>query len=325
MKIVSVIKAAMAAAFLISTSAIAAGPYRITGVGSSFDEAKLNAFRQAVEIYAGVVVVSNTEANNGKLTKEQILNYSSGYISNYKIIHNFQIDREHNVVVDVWVHDSKISQRILSTTDSHAINGHLVADQSQTFTNSKNSADTILNTVLERYPYNAYNIKMGKTNFGVDANRNTFANVEYEISWNDKWIKSLQEALTVLYMPEDNIPVYRVLFYNNPSAFLEHKKFHYFEIYERKVHYNMMVTFKNSYPQIKLSFLAGNRTVMSQCYNFAEERLINKNAVYNKVYAASFFNTNVVRGTVSMHMAQNNQIRQITEVKAEIVNNKQCN
>jgi hypothetical protein len=90
-----------------------ANAIQVSGEGSTFEEAKLNAFKTAIEYEAGTVVVSERDNTNYKLVKNDILVYSSAYITNYKIINSFKSDNQYHVVVDVDVASNKIADRIL--------------------------------------------------------------------------------------------------------------------------------------------------------------------------------------------------------------------
>jgi predicted RNase H-like HicB family nuclease len=63
-----------------------ANALQVSGQGATFEEAKQNAFRTAIEFTVGSVVTSERESNNYKLVKDEILVYSAGYVTDYKII-----------------------------------------------------------------------------------------------------------------------------------------------------------------------------------------------------------------------------------------------
>jgi outer membrane biogenesis lipoprotein LolB len=47
--------------------------FRATGTGNTCEEAKLNAFKEAIEYQVGVVIASERESYNEKLIKNEIL------------------------------------------------------------------------------------------------------------------------------------------------------------------------------------------------------------------------------------------------------------
>ena len=54
-------------------------PIRTQGRGSTFEEAKNEAFRSAIEIKVGSAIVSEQETFNDKV-RDEIVNYSAGYV-----------------------------------------------------------------------------------------------------------------------------------------------------------------------------------------------------------------------------------------------------
>jgi hypothetical protein len=176
-----------------------ANALQVSGQGSTFEEAKLNAFRTAIEIVAGSVVTTERESVNYKLVKDEILVYSAGYVTDYKIINTFKSGNQVQVIVDVQVASSKLSDRILGVgkepknfdTDKHS-------NQYKTFLQGKANADRLLNQVLNDYPKKAYTITQGIHQFKIDAYRNGIIEIPLEVKWNYNYIVSFNEALKIL-------------------------------------------------------------------------------------------------------------------------------
>ena len=98
---------------LLCLVATFANALQVSGQGATFEEAKQNAFRTAIEFTVGSVVTTERESNNYKLVKDEILVYSAGYVTDYKIINTFKSGNQVHVIVDVQVSSSKLSDRIL--------------------------------------------------------------------------------------------------------------------------------------------------------------------------------------------------------------------
>jgi hypothetical protein len=73
---------------------------RSTGVGNTYEEAKTNAFKEAIEYHLGVVISSERESLKENLTKNDILAYSSGFVDEYKIISQQNIGNKVQLIVD---------------------------------------------------------------------------------------------------------------------------------------------------------------------------------------------------------------------------------
>jgi hypothetical protein len=176
-----------------------ANALQVSGEGTTFEEAKQNAFRTAIEFAAGSVVTSERESNNYKLVKDEILVYSAGYITDYKIINTIKSGNQVRVIVDVQVSSNKLSDRILGVgkepksfdTDKHS-------NQYKTFLQGKANADRLLNQVLNDYPKKAFIVTQGVHQFKVDSYRNGIIEIPLELKWNYNFIVSFNEALKIL-------------------------------------------------------------------------------------------------------------------------------
>ena len=176
-----------------------ANALQVSGEGSTIEEAKQNAFRTAIEFAVGSVVTSERESVNYKLVKDEILVYSAGYITDYKIINTIKSGNQVRIIVDVQVSSNKLSDRILGVgkepknfdTDKHR-------SQYQTFLQGKSNADRLLHQVLNDYPKKAFTVTQGVHQFKIDSYRNGIIEIPLELKWNYNFIVSFNEALKIL-------------------------------------------------------------------------------------------------------------------------------
>ncbi len=172
---------------------------RTTGVGNTYEEAKNNAFREAIEYQVGVVIASERESYNDKLIKNEILAYSSAFVDEYKIILQQNVGNKVQVVVDVKLSLLRISDRILSKgKDSKNLDGAKHDNQYKSFLENKQNGDMILASVLNDYPRRAYDIKQSDYVVKLDAYRNLTLTIPYTLSWNPNYIASLNDAIKIV-------------------------------------------------------------------------------------------------------------------------------
>jgi hypothetical protein len=172
---------------------------RTTGVGNTYEEAKHNAFKEAIEYQVGVVIASERESYNEKLIKNEILAYSSAFVDEYKIISQQNIGNKIQVVVDVKLSLLRISDRILSKgKDSKNIDGSKHDNQYKSFLENKQNGDRILASVLNDYPRRAYDIKQSNYVVKIDTYRNLTLTIPYTLSWNPNYIASLNDAIKIV-------------------------------------------------------------------------------------------------------------------------------
>jgi len=174
------------------------GYMRTTGTGYTYEEAKNNAFREAIEYQLGVVIASERETYNEK-TKDEILAYSAGFVDEYKIISQHTINGRVQLVVDVKISLLKLSNRILSKgKDSKNFDGAKHGTQYKSFLENKENGDRILNRILRDYPHRAYTVKQSNYVIKVDAYRNLTLVVPYELQWSSHYLDSLGDAMKLL-------------------------------------------------------------------------------------------------------------------------------
>ena len=175
------------------------GYLRTTGVGNTYEEAKNNAFREAIEYQVGVVIASERESYNEKLVKNEILAYSSAFVDDYKIISQQNIGTKIQVVVDVKLSLLRLSDRILSKgKDSKNLDGAKHDNQYKSFLENKQNGDVILANVLNDYPRRAYNINQSNYIVKIDTYRNLTLTIPYTLSWNPNYIASLNDAIKIV-------------------------------------------------------------------------------------------------------------------------------
>lgn len=164
--------------------------------GNNLDEARLSGFRISVERAVGVIVASESEVRNQKLKRDEIITYASGFVDDYQIVDQLSTGAGVWVKMLVWVRHSSLRDRLLS--QGHAlsqIDGARIAAQIDSFKNSRQSGDRLLVAVLSDYPARAIDIETKDASIVVDSKRKTHLQVPFLVSWNQHYIKSLQEAI----------------------------------------------------------------------------------------------------------------------------------
>ena len=175
---------------------------RTVGLGNTYEEAKQNSFREAIQYSMGVAISSERETYNNQILRDEILAYSSAYVDEYKIIEQTQLNGKVRLVVDVKLSSLRLSDRILSKgKDSKQFDGAKHHTQYSSFTENKQNGDKLVDSILNDYPYRAYDIKQEKYVIKMDNRRNLSITIPYELSWNKNYLNSLSDALKLV---EDN-------------------------------------------------------------------------------------------------------------------------
>ena len=177
------------------------GKIQVTGVGRTFDEAKNDAFSKAVEIAVGAVLLTETQVKNNKLTKDEIIKHSAGYVDDFVVISKSIDPQRVILVIDVTVRSSKIAERVLNVSKADGkMQGERLSAQFSSYKTERETGDVLLRKVLSGFPSQAYNIKQVDTvEFKLDNKRNVIIRVPFELRWNYKYLTALNEALSVTH------------------------------------------------------------------------------------------------------------------------------
>jgi hypothetical protein len=246
-----------------------ANAIQVSGEGSTFEEAKLNAFKIAIEYEAGTVVVSERDIANYKLVKNDILVYSSAYITNYKIINSFKSDNQYHVVVDVNVASNKIADRILGVGSKPVIVDSKHDTQYQTYMENKNNGDRLLLQVLKDYPTKAFTVTQGNHILAVDIYRNGILEIPFEMKWNYNYITSLNDTLSVLEDGSNgllrNSPGNITIMAKDPKDYVFGKKSTY-KFNDVLITTVLKETFLQKQPRIQVTITGRGRIVYKNCF-----------------------------------------------------------
>jgi len=240
---------------------------RTTGLGNTYEEAKNNAFKEAIEYHLGVVISSERESIKDNLTKNDILAYSSGFVDEYKIVSQQNIDNKVQLVVDVKLSTVRLSDRILAKgKDSKNIDGVKHDSQYKSFLENKQNGDRLLTSVLNDYPKRAYNITQGAYVVKIDSNRNLILTVPYTMQWNPNYIASFNDATKLVADGNLSFLEKNRMGYRYPGSVIIGKDSYYFNdvVTPLKIVYGML---DDNEPRINMELKDHrNKSQYSKCF-----------------------------------------------------------
>lgn len=170
-----------------------------TGEGFTVEQARENAFRQAIQIKVGTIVLSEREAAMGKLKRDGISVYSAGYVTDYKTVSVNDSGKNIIVVLNVLVKESKLLNQVLSTGKTiKDIDGDNSFTKFSTYINQKEQADKLISSVMTTYPKNAYILNQGTHKILIDSYRNAVIEIPYSLKWNFDFIRAVNEAMSLV-------------------------------------------------------------------------------------------------------------------------------
>jgi len=163
---------------------------------ASFEQARSEAFRLAVEQAVGTLVSSESVSQGQRLTRDEIITYASGYVDRYEIAYREDQPRGVLLRLNVWVAHSKLSTRLLNRSDaSGQIDGAQAAAQAETIITERYSGDRLLRSVLADYPRRAYKFDVKPTEVYLDRNRALKMRIPFHLRLAPEYLESLWTAL----------------------------------------------------------------------------------------------------------------------------------
>lgn len=291
-------KLIVAAAIAISTAAQALSPsialtvgqwlikssdrvyyIQVEGRGYTEAEARRNGFALAVEQAVGTLVLSEREAVQQKLARNEIINYSSGYVDNFKILNKTLRGNEVTVTMDVWVAHSAIAGRLFGRSETAGqVDGARIGAQVQTIQQSLSDGDRVVAMVLKDFPRRAFDITLSNAVFRMDADRRIMLEIPFALQWNYNYIVSLHEALQATaqnprakncwnYNQDCKNQVYIRVVAKAPGSFTKWDNTLGFDDYRK--HHLVNDAFINSVPVMHLVIRnQHNQVVFRDCYSW---------------------------------------------------------
>jgi len=176
----------------------------VVGEGRDTESARQHAFRQAVERAVGTIVASETETENARLRRDEIITYASGYVHDYLVLDQRESGRGIQVQLKVWVSHSAISGRLLNVSrDDGYVEGGKISEQIRSVQRERESADRLLSIVLADYPRRAFDVQLEPTRVVITDRRQGELQIPFVIRWNSYYINSLSEVVTRINQKND--------------------------------------------------------------------------------------------------------------------------
>lgn len=172
---------------------------RAKGEGSTQDRALDQALRISVERASGVVINSQLEVTNNRLSQDSIVNYSSGFVHTYEVVNSYQKASGQFVVeIDALVSSNKLAERILGRPfipNDAAVNGEKMYGQAYTTLKSRYAGDALLLSLLKDYPKDTFIFNLDSPKTVIDQNRQITIQIPFKITWAKNYLIALKEAV----------------------------------------------------------------------------------------------------------------------------------
>jgi hypothetical protein len=154
------------------------------------------AFNEACNKAFGSVITSELESNNQRLTTDNITNYSSCYVKGYEILSKQKVGNDGiTLEIKILVASNKIANRALGESRvSGGLAGEQHADRIETFRESRQGSDSIVNAVLKDFPERSFTIDILGSKTLMDNFRNGSILINFSATINSDYLDALQET-----------------------------------------------------------------------------------------------------------------------------------
>jgi hypothetical protein len=168
----------------------------VAGEGRTTEEARKVAFRVAVEQAIGSLLSSETEVQNGRIVRDEIISYASGYIDRFEVTGQEASPIGVRTTMKVWVRRSALSNRLLNRSEKAGeVDGPRASVQLSTLNQERATGDRLVQTVLNDFPKRAFDIELKNTELKYSNARQGVLEVPFKLSWNKDYLSSLWTAL----------------------------------------------------------------------------------------------------------------------------------
>jgi hypothetical protein len=176
----------------------------ITSQGRDVKEAREQAFRLAVEQAVGSVISTDTRVQLGRLQRDEIIVYSSGFVDNFEIVDQRQVGSFVQVKMRVWVSHSRLANRLLSESrTAGSVEGGRITQQVESFQHQRQTGDRLLMSVLRDFPQRGFDLTASQTRVIIDQQRRPVLQIPVTVSWNRHYLDSLAEVVRSINQRSD--------------------------------------------------------------------------------------------------------------------------
>jgi hypothetical protein len=304
----------------------------VAGSGATSEEARNNGFRLAVEQAIGSLIASETEVQNGRVVRDEIISYASGYVDKFEIVNSHPTNNGYRVVMKVWVGRSALANRLLNKTQKgNEIDGSRVSVQLQTLRNERGQGDRILQTVLNDFPRRAFNITIDSNTIKMNGGRGGQLTIPYELKWSHLYLQSLYEALKQTGQERANANYQVWVTYKPPENWIRNEGGSAaFDDGQKPA--MIWQRFVQSEPRLQVSLLdAQNRPLYRGCYLVPELDHFHQYNIPKKYLVEQYYNQvringdKTVPGVIQLNLGTNTEIiSRINRVEFDVVLTADC-
>ena len=166
---------------------------RVISTDTNETTARNSGFKLAVNMAVGAVIATETEVVDREVVRDEIINYSSGYIDKFKILNSEQVPSGVRIEMDVWVKALPIADRVLGNAKAAGqVDGNRASVQIDTINDQRANADKLLLAVLKDFPRRAFLLEIQPAEV-----TQSMITVPIKLRWDPNYADALDSVLTL--------------------------------------------------------------------------------------------------------------------------------
>jgi hypothetical protein len=190
----------------------------VVSEGNSVEQARLEGFRTAVNQAVGSVVSTQTQTQNQRLVRDEIINYSSGFVDRFEILEQQNLGSRVQLKMRVWVAESRLAHRLLAQSyDSQQVPGGRIGAQVESLLEERQQGDRLIEAVMADYPHRAFDVKIGKSRVKFDEHRQAGIVTDVTIRWDSRFTDAVRDTLRRTNDPAKRVWVYQRAVQDEPT------------------------------------------------------------------------------------------------------------
>lgn len=185
--------------------------------GATVEQARHLAFRTAIEQSIGTVVASQSQSQQQRMVRDEIITYSSGYVDKFEILKQYPTDTGIKLRIRVWVAESRLAHRLLGRSmDNQSIPGDQLSAQISTLIQERLAGDQLIATIMQDFPERSFIVEAKESKAKFNEYRQAILEIPVVLKWDRRWTDSLFEALNRTQDPAKGWIVYNAANRANP-------------------------------------------------------------------------------------------------------------
>jgi hypothetical protein len=182
----------------------------VVSEGVTVEQARIVGFRTAVNQAVGSVVATQTQTQNQRLVRDEIINYSSGFVDRFEIVEQQDHGNRVRLKMRVWVAESRLAHRLLAQShDSQQVPGGRIGAQVETLLEERQQGDRLIEAVMQDYPHRAFDVRVGKSSVKFDEYRQASIVTDVTIRWDRRFVDAVRDTLRQTNDPAKRAWVYQ--------------------------------------------------------------------------------------------------------------------